>query len=203
MPDRPDEEGYIAYWDARLGRGHIRAALPAPAMLPFSRDDLQPTALQPRLGMAVRFTRRSGPSGDQALTVRPWVPDEVPPGGSARRSRRPVFQATGAAPLGALPIDPLQGESGPGERRLRHTDRADPKQGSASPRYDLDAALDEPGPQPTRPAPLTPVATLAGSGGRTGRRPRRALPRRLWIATLAIVLATGLGLLLGIFGSRG
>lgn len=195
MAERLEEEGYIAHWDARLGRGHIRAALPAPAMLPFSAEDLKPASLQPRLGMAVRFTRAGGPTGDRALAVRPWLPDERATGTSGRRARRPVFQATGAAPLEALPVDPLQGDSdGTGARpRSMRTPAG---------RDRFDAALDELGPQPTRPAPLAPVPAAGRSGVRAARTPRSTLPRWLAWAGLAALLAAGLGLLAGWIGAR-
>lgn len=202
MPERHDEEGYIAHWDARQGRGHIRAALPTPAMLPFSRADLQPATLQPRLGMAVRFTRQAGPTGDRALAVRPWAPDPAVAGAAGRRARRPVFQATGAAPLGALPVDPLQDDSA---RDARDGSRMRPvrgAQGRSTAGEGFDAALDPLGPQPTRPAPLTPPVTVGRSAGRAGPSRRITLPRWLVLAALAALLATGLGLLLGWIGAR-
>lgn len=97
------EEGYICRWDPATGRGAIRASQTPGLELPFSSSDLQLAPLAPRLGMAVVFQR----SENRALAIRPWASSLGDAGtGSARRQRRPIFQATGAAPLSGLD-DPL------------------------------------------------------------------------------------------------
>lgn len=167
-----NEEGYICRWDPAGGRGAIRASRTPGIDLPFEAADLRLGPQAPRLGMAVVFQRTAAPAppgghaSERAVAIRPWASAQGDlAAGSGRRTRRPVFQATGAAALTPLE-DPLA------VAKTALTGR------EAAPLNGI-----------TRPSPL-PEAPMEGSS-RPFFHPTPAWPGALALAAYGALLAAG------------